>query len=212
MSHGRRSRRSRLRARSMADGKVCYVSATCTGLLLVRRLPDLDFFERPGVSCELWTSSRSRQKGLACVLIVGLLAWASAVSGVAAAASSNAADLGMASADFERCAAGADQRRHSRGPQAACSCCIPCRSDHLDELAGIPPVLPRNSRSFVSGFGRLSRRRVPDRRSNAAPWLDQLMVVARSADRLTARGDPGPCLFRQAGGSSFSIVRPTLGA
>jgi hypothetical protein len=23
-------------------------------------------------------------------------------------------------------------------------CCIPCRSDHLDELAGIPPVLPKD--------------------------------------------------------------------
>ena len=84
-------------------------------------------------------------KGLARVLIVGLLAWALVVSGVAAAASSHAVDLGMASADFERCAAGADQHRHSRGSHVACSCCIPCRFDHLDELAGIPPALPKDA-------------------------------------------------------------------
>ncbi|WP_157234850.1 hypothetical protein [Methylosinus sp. LW4] len=73
---------------------------------------------------------------------------------------SRAAVVGVSSGDLDRCVAAdhADEHRHSRGPHASCSCCIPCRSGDLDELTGFLSDLPKNvglsfpaSEAFLAG-------------------------------------------------------------
>jgi hypothetical protein len=93
-------------------------------------------------------------KGIARALIAGLLAWALVMQGVAAAASARggaAFDIGLMSADVERCAAdgGGDERGHSPSRHVPCSsCCIPCRSGLLGDLAGLPLALPSSVSLF----------------------------------------------------------------
>ncbi|WP_400770641.1 hypothetical protein [Methylosinus sporium] len=86
-------------------------------------------------------------KGIARVLLAGLLAWTLVMQGAAGAALFRAVAVSIASGDFDRCAAAdrADEHRHSQGPHVACSCCIASRSGHLDELTGFLSDLPKDA-------------------------------------------------------------------
>ncbi|WP_400770653.1 hypothetical protein [Methylosinus sporium] len=86
-------------------------------------------------------------KGIARVLIVGLLAWALVLPGMAAAALAHSVERGIVAADASHCAVpdGADDRRHPPGPHVSCSCCIPCRSGQIDGSAGFLSVIPKGA-------------------------------------------------------------------
>jgi hypothetical protein len=74
-----------------------------------------------------WTNSVAR------VVIVGLLAFALAVQGVAASAR-----VGLAPVDPGLCAAdGGGPHRHGPAADPSCSCCIPCRSGPTHDLAAV---------------------------------------------------------------------------
>jgi hypothetical protein len=86
-------------------------------------------------------------KGIARVVIVGLLAWALLLPGMAAAALAHSAEHGLVAADAGHCAAPdrAGDHRHSSGLHFSCSCCIPCRSGQIDGSAGFLSVIPNGA-------------------------------------------------------------------
>jgi hypothetical protein len=76
-------------------------------------------------------------KGIARLLIAGLLACALVFQGMATAvASSHSGALDVSSGNLDHCAGDADNPRHSPGPQPPCSCCIACRAFQIDGAAG----------------------------------------------------------------------------
>jgi hypothetical protein len=83
-------------------------------------------------------------KGVARLLIAGLLAWALVLQGLTTAiASSHSGGIEVSAGGMDRCAGDADGHRHSPGPQPPCSCCIPCRAFQIDGSAAHLSVLPK---------------------------------------------------------------------
>jgi hypothetical protein len=75
-------------------------------------------------------------KGIARLLIAGLLACALVLQGMATAAASSRSGAVDVSAGLDHCAGDADAPRHSHGPPHPCSsCCIPCRAFQIDGSA-----------------------------------------------------------------------------
>ncbi|OAI27636.1 hypothetical protein A1351_01800 [Methylosinus sp. R-45379] len=112
-------------------------------------------------------------KGIARLLIVGLLAWALVLPGMAVAALS-AVEPGVVAAEAGHCATsgGADGHRHSPGPHFSCSCCIPCRAGQIDGPTGFLSVLPAGAvlsfRAAEIVLGDESRMVEP---SSPAGWI-----------------------------------------
>jgi hypothetical protein len=85
-------------------------------------------------------------KSVARLLIVGLLAWALVLPGLAASVLAHALGEGVISANFDHCAesSGTDGPRREPGTHLSCSCCIPCRFGQIDGPTGLLSVLPKD--------------------------------------------------------------------
>jgi hypothetical protein len=110
----------------------------------------------------------SWSRGVARVLIAGLLAWALVTQGSAIAALARAGgSVGDVVAEFDRCSAngGSDDHRHSPERHLPCSCCAPCRSSALGGFAGLPAAAPTSADLFfpVVDVGRAGFFRVVER-------------------------------------------------
>jgi hypothetical protein len=78
-------------------------------------------------------------------LIAGLLAWALVMQGVAAASPASVSSLDAVVTDVGHCTDGDSERRQSPGRHISCSCCIPCRSSQLGDIAWVPAALPSSA-------------------------------------------------------------------
>lgn len=86
-----------------------------------------------------------RPRSVARVLIAGVLAWALAIQGLAAAAAPHTgfADAGAFSAGVDLCATETDGEKHSPGHHDPCACCILCPSCYFGGLAWMPFIPPK---------------------------------------------------------------------
>jgi hypothetical protein len=111
-------------------------------------------------------------KGIARVLIAGVLAWALILQGMAAVASPRSGKFDVVSEGLDRCAGDADGHRHSPGPHLSCSCCIPCRTFQIDGAARLPSVLSANIVfSTPSPETRLADPSLSAKATSAVGWL-----------------------------------------